>query len=94
MLTDRIKLFLLGTVALLLLLGLGALLWRRFYREDPHNTARRVVKNSAIPLALRLVVRALDLLFAFVNIVGADGQKRDLSVQLAARPNVADRQQP
>ena len=66
MLTDRIKLFLFGTIALLLLLGLAALLWRRFYREDSANTARRVVKNSAVPLVLRLIVRALDLLFAFV----------------------------
>jgi len=75
MLTDRIKLFLFGAVALLVLLGLAALLWRRFYREDPTNTARRVVKNSAIPLVLRLIVRALDLLFAFVlldTLRGAD----------------------
>jgi O-antigen/teichoic acid export membrane protein len=75
MLTDRIKLFLFGTLALLLILGLAALLWRRFYREDPTNSARRVVKNSAIPLVLRLVVRALDLLFAFVlldTLRGAD----------------------
>src|SRR5262249_10630815 len=75
MLTDRIKLFLFGTIALLPLLGLAALLWRRFYREDPGNTARRVVKNSAVPLVLRLVVRALDLLFAFVlldTLRGAD----------------------
>src|SRR5215216_2116007 len=75
MLTDRLKLFLLGTVALLLLLGVAALLWRRFYRDDSANVARRVVKNSAIPLALRLIVRALDLLFAFVlldTLRGAD----------------------
>jgi O-antigen/teichoic acid export membrane protein len=75
MLTDRIKLFLFGTLALLLILGLAALLWRRFYREDSTNSARRVVKNSAIPLVLRLIVRALDLLFAFVlldTLRGAD----------------------
>jgi O-antigen/teichoic acid export membrane protein len=75
MLTDRIKLFLFGTIAALPLLGLAALLWRRFYREDPSNTARRVVKNSAVPLVLRLIVRALDLLFAFVlldTLRGAD----------------------
>ncbi len=75
MLTDRIKLFLFGTIAILPLMGLTALLWRRFYREDPDNTARRVVKNSAVPLVLRLVVRALDLLFAFVlldTLRGAD----------------------
>jgi 2-alkenal reductase len=29
-----------------------------------------------------------------LTIVGANGERRDLSVQLAARPNVADRQQP
>jgi O-antigen/teichoic acid export membrane protein len=75
MLTDRIKLFLVGTIAILPLLGLAALLWRRFYREDSDNTARRLVKNSAVPLALRLIVRALDLLFAFVlldTLRGAD----------------------
>ena len=75
MLTDRIKLFLLGTIALLLLLGLAVFLWRRYYREDPHNTERRVVKNSTVPLVLRLIVRALDLLFAFVlldTLRGAD----------------------
>jgi O-antigen/teichoic acid export membrane protein len=74
-LTDRLKLFLFGTLALLLLLGLAALLWRRFYRDDSANTARRVLKNSAVPLALRLIVRALDLLFAFVlldTLRGAD----------------------
>lgn len=75
MLTDRIKLFLFGAMALLLLLGLAVLLWRRFYREDSDNAARRVVKNSVVPLALRLIVRALDLLFAFVllgTLRGAD----------------------
>src|SRR3954447_11802084 len=66
MLTDRTNFFLLGIIALLPLLGLAVLLWRRYYREDTGNTARRVVKNSVVPLALRLVVRALDLLFAFV----------------------------
>jgi len=29
-----------------------------------------------------------------LTVVGADGQKRDLSPELAARPNVADRTQP
>ena len=60
MLTDRTNLFLLGIIALLPLLGLAVLLWRRYYREDTGNTARRVVKNSVVPLALRLVVRAAD----------------------------------
>src|SRR6266545_2647257 len=66
MLTDRIKLFLLGTAALLPLLGLAVLLWRRYYRDDASNAARRVVKNSAIPTVIRLVVRAIDMAFALV----------------------------
>jgi O-antigen/teichoic acid export membrane protein len=56
-------LFLLGSS---LFVTAGVLLWRRFYRDDPQNTARRVVKNSAVPLGLRLLVRALDLVFAVV----------------------------
>jgi O-antigen/teichoic acid export membrane protein len=66
MLTDRIKLFLFGTVAILPLLGLVALLWRRFYREDTDNTARRVVKNSALPIAANLLNRVIDLGFAAI----------------------------
>jgi O-antigen/teichoic acid export membrane protein len=65
-LTDRVKLFLAGVAALLPLLGLAALLWRRFYREDADNTARRVVKNSAVPTVIRLLVRAIDMAFALV----------------------------
>jgi O-antigen/teichoic acid export membrane protein len=65
-LTDRVKLFLLGVAALLPLLGLGILLWRRYYREEAGNTARRVVKNSAVPTVIRLVVRAIDMAFALV----------------------------
>ena len=60
-LTDRTKLFVFATITLLPLLGLGVLLWRRFYREDDSNVARRVFKNSAVPLVLRLMVRAFDL---------------------------------
>lgn len=66
MLTERIQLFLFGVAALIPLLGVGVLLWRRFYREDSENTARRIVKNSAIPTAIRLIVRAIDMAFALV----------------------------
>jgi O-antigen/teichoic acid export membrane protein len=66
MLTERIKLFLVGVAALLPLLGLATILWRRYYREDAENTARRVVKNSAIPTIIRLAVRAIDMAFALV----------------------------
>jgi O-antigen/teichoic acid export membrane protein len=65
-LTDRVKLFLLGVAALLPLLALAILLWRRYYREDADNTARRVVKNSAVPTVIRLVVRAIDMGFALI----------------------------
>src|SRR5512134_2233924 len=63
---QRSTLLLIGLAALLLLLALAALLWRRYYRDDPANTARRVVKNSAVPLALRLFVRALDMAFLLI----------------------------
>jgi O-antigen/teichoic acid export membrane protein len=54
---------LLGVLALA---GVGALLWRRFYRDDPANAARRVFKNSAVTFALRLVVKALDMVVLFI----------------------------
>jgi O-antigen/teichoic acid export membrane protein len=60
---QRSDLFLIVLATLLPLIGGGALLWRRFYRDDPSNTARRVLKNSAVPLALRMFVRALDMGF-------------------------------
>ncbi len=66
MLTSRVQLFLLGVAALLPLLGMAVLLWRRFYREDTDNTARRVVKNSAVPTVVRLIIRAIDMAFALV----------------------------
>jgi O-antigen/teichoic acid export membrane protein len=66
MLTPNAQFALLLAAALLPLLALAAWLWRRFYRDDPANTARRVVKNSAVPFAARLLVRALDLVFAVI----------------------------
>lgn len=62
----RLWFFIAGLLLLLLLAPLAALLWRRFYREGEDNAARRVFKNSAVPLALRVIVRALDLVFAVV----------------------------
>src|SRR5690348_11959370 len=75
MLTQRIQLFLLGTAALLPLLGLAAALWRRYYREDASNTARRVVKNSTLPIAANLLNRVIDLGFAAIvlRVLGPEG---------------------
>lgn len=66
MLSER-SIWILALSALLLpLLGGVALLWRRFYNDQEGNTARRVFKNSAVPTAMRLLVRALDLVFLLV----------------------------
>lgn len=53
-------------LALLALSAAGALLWRRFYRDDPENMARRVFKNSAVTFGLRLLVKGLDTVVLFV----------------------------
>lgn len=62
----RLTLFIATLCALLLLIWPATLLWRRFYRDDSENTLRRIFKNSAVPLALRLLVRGLDLIFAVI----------------------------
>ena len=63
---QRSTLIIAAAAALLPLIGIAALLWRRFYRDQAGNTARRVFKNSAVPTAIRLLVRALDFAFALV----------------------------
>lgn len=62
----RSEIFLIALAALLPLIGAAALFWRRIYRDDPANGARRILKNSAVPLALRVFVRALDMAFFIV----------------------------
>ncbi len=50
---------------LALALAVGVWLWRYFYRESAEDsTARRVAKNSVAPMALTLMNRAIDLVFA------------------------------
>jgi O-antigen/teichoic acid export membrane protein len=62
---ERAAWLLAACLAALPLLGGLVLLYRRFYRDDG-NQARRIVKNSALPLLLRLLVRGLDLLVALI----------------------------
>lgn len=59
-------------LGLLLLTVIGAWGWRRFYRDDPANAARRVFKNSAITFAMRVAVRALDMLIFFILVGSFD----------------------
>lgn len=59
-------LFLIGLAGVLLLTAIGALFWRRIYRDDAQNVARRVFKNSSVPLVLRLIVRGLDMAFFII----------------------------
>ena len=53
-------------LATLVLAGIAAALWRRNYRDDPTNAVRRIFKNSAVTFALRLVVKALDMVVLFI----------------------------
>ena len=53
-------------LATLALAGLAAVLWRRFYRDDPANAARRIFKNSAVTFALRMLVKTLDMIVLFI----------------------------
>jgi O-antigen/teichoic acid export membrane protein len=68
MLSERIKLFLVAVAALLPLLGVGALLWRRYYREDTDNAARQVLKNSALPIIANLINQVINLGFAAITL--------------------------
>jgi O-antigen/teichoic acid export membrane protein len=55
-----------SVIALLtIVIGGGIWLWRYFYRESAaDSTARRIAKNSVAPMALNLMNRAIDLVFA------------------------------
>jgi O-antigen/teichoic acid export membrane protein len=58
-----------------LVFGLGVWLWRYFYRESAaDSTARRVAKNSLAPMALNLLNRSIDLIFAafYLRVLGPD----------------------
>ena len=65
----------LAGVTLLFLLGVWA--WRYFYQESAAegSTARRVAKNSLAPMALNLMNRGIDLIFAafYLRVLGPEG---------------------
>ncbi len=62
----RISLIVAILIGVLVAAAVGALLWRRFYRDEPGNAARRIFKNSAVTFGLRLLVRGLDTVVLFV----------------------------
>lgn len=62
----RLSWLALAILLVLALAGAAALLWRRLYRDDPANAARRVFKNSAVTFSMRLVVKALDMVVLFI----------------------------
>jgi O-antigen/teichoic acid export membrane protein len=55
-----------SAIALLTIVVAGGMwLWRYFYRESAEDsTARRIAKNSLAPMALNLMNRSIDLVFA------------------------------
>ncbi|WP_322820046.1 oligosaccharide flippase family protein [Chloroflexus sp.] len=69
---DRLTLVLLLIGAGLLILGAGAILWRRLYRDDSANTVRRIFKNSAVTFGLRLFVRGLDTVILLLLVGSLD----------------------
>lgn len=70
--TVKIVWLIAALAGLLALAGLSALLWRRFYRDDPQNAARRVFKNSSVTFAMRLAVKALDMVIFFILVGSFD----------------------
>ncbi len=61
--------------AVTLLFGMGVWTWRYFYRESAANsTAQRVAKNSLAPMALNLMNRGIDLIFAafYLRVLGLE----------------------
>jgi O-antigen/teichoic acid export membrane protein len=83
-----IYVFSIGLLLLLIVTGMAALLWRRFYRDDPQNAARRIFKNSAATFGLRVLVRGLDMVFAFIlygALAPADIGRYDLAALLVVQ---------
>lgn len=82
------NLFLIALAIALLLTAAAAAFWRRIYRDDAQNAARRVFKNSSVPFAMRLLVRAIDMAFFIIlirTIPGAEVGPYFLAVMLVGQ---------
>jgi O-antigen/teichoic acid export membrane protein len=76
-LSFRLGLFTSTMAAIAVLLALGALAWRRFYRESEQDHAvRRVAKNTLTQIGAQLMNRLIDMLFAMLvlRLLGPAGQ--------------------
>jgi len=76
-LSFRLGLFTSAMAAIVVLLALGALAWRRFYRESEQDHAvRRVAKNTLTQIGAQLANRLIDMLFAMLvlRLLGPTGQ--------------------
>ncbi|MBI5304847.1 MAG: oligosaccharide flippase family protein [Chloroflexi bacterium] len=64
--------------AMMVLLGFAYLAWRRFYREETTSQIQVVAKNSLLPMATSLLMKLIDLAFAFLSfrVLGPTGTGR------------------
>lgn len=64
--------------AMLLLLGFAYLAWQRFYRADQVSPVSVVAKNSLLPMATSLLMKVMDIAFAFfwLRVLGPTGTGR------------------
>ncbi len=65
----KLGLFVSFVSGMVLLLGIGLVLWNRFYREEVAGSdVQRVAKNALTPMILSLVNRAIDMVFAMLTL--------------------------
>jgi O-antigen/teichoic acid export membrane protein len=64
--------------AMVLLLGLAYLAWRRFYRAEGASQVQTVAKNSLLPMVTSLLMKLMDLAFALLSlrVLGPTGTGR------------------
>jgi O-antigen/teichoic acid export membrane protein len=64
--------------AMLVLLGFAYLAWQRFYRGGEDSQVRLAAKNSLLPMATSLLMKAMDIAYAFfwLRVLGPTGTGR------------------